>query len=223
MMPFFSEIEKMFHEEVRDKKRTASGVHHKTGKNGYVGTMRFPTDIMNRSEKIRHRKASKCMTTNIFDEILTIDEFEKLETYEKKNRLAYWRNKYSNKEIQKAMGIANSPYYKIVESLELPKAPRIKSDLDGKQKRTGKASGQKIIAIQSDLHFEEEKLPEVPEAPKPATIVQEVVFEGLNVMFRGTYTADKIEKQLTKFMLLLDGEDNEEFYVELKLMQKQPN
>jgi hypothetical protein len=210
MMPFFSEIEKMFHEEVRDKKRTASGVHHKTGKNGYVGTMRFPTDIMNRSEKIRHRKASKCMTTNIFDEILTIDEFEKLETYEKK-------------KIQKAMGIANSPYYKIVESLELPKAPRIKSDLDGKQKRTGKATGQKIIAIQSDLHFEEEKLPEVPEAPKPATIVQEVVFEGLNVMFRGTYTADKIEKQLTKFMLLLDGEDNEEFYVELKLMQKQPN
>jgi len=219
MMPFISEIEKMFHEEVRDKKKTASGVHHKTGKNGYVGNMRFPSDIMNRSEKMRHRKASKVMTTNIFDEILTIDEFEKLETYEKKNRLQYWRNKFSNKDIQQAMGIGNSPFYKIVKELDLPKTNRFKSDEPTKRKGAVK----KQVAIQSNLVFAEEKLPEVPEAPKPETIVQEVVFEGLNVMFRGTYTADKIEKQLTKFMLLLDGEENEEFYVELKLMQKQPN
>jgi hypothetical protein len=219
MMPFFSEIEKMFHDEVRDKKRTASGVHHKTGKNGYVGTMRFPSDIMNRSEKMKHRKAGKIVTTNIFDNILPIDEFNKLEDYEKKNRLQYWRNIYSNKEIQEKMGVANSPFYKIVKELDLPKTNRFKSNEPTKRK--GKVKEQ--VAIQSNLQFEEEKVPEVPEAPKPATIVQEVVFEGLNVMFRGTYTADKIEKQLTKFMLLLDGEDDEEFYVELKLMQKQPN
>ena len=32
-----SEASDLFYNEVREKKRTASGVHSKTGKNGYVG------------------------------------------------------------------------------------------------------------------------------------------------------------------------------------------
>ena len=102
----FSEAEKLFNQEVRDKKRTASGVHSKTGKNGYVGKMRFPSDIMSRKEKYNYRKAGKVMTTNMYDEILTVEEFEQLETQEKRNRLSYWRNIYTNKEILEAMGIA---------------------------------------------------------------------------------------------------------------------
>ena len=50
-----SEAERLFNDEVRDKKRTASGVHHKAGKNGYVGKMRFPSDIMNKKEKRKYK------------------------------------------------------------------------------------------------------------------------------------------------------------------------
>jgi hypothetical protein len=216
-MQTMNNIEKMFFDEIRDKKKTASGVHHKTGKNGYVGTMRFPSDIMNRSEKMKYKKAGKVVTTNIFDEILPIDEFEQLETYEKRNRLQYWRNEKPNKEILQGMGISNKRYYDIVSELELPKAPRIKSDqskIKNNQPRKGTVTRkitEQVPAVQNVV--------DVVEPPKEETKVQEVIVNGLNVIFTGTFSAEKIEKQLTKFMLLLDSEEDD-FYIEFRLMQK---
>ena len=127
-MQRLSEAEQVFHEDVREKRKAASGVHHKTGKRGYTGKILFPTDFMSRKEKYNHRKAGKCMTTNLFDNILPIDEFEALESHEQRNMLAYWRNKYTNKEITEKMGIWNARYYKIVADLGLPKAPRVNTD-----------------------------------------------------------------------------------------------
>jgi hypothetical protein len=210
MVHLLSEAEKMFHDEVRQKKRTASGVHHKTGKNGYVGTMRFPSDIMNRKDKMRYRKAGKVVTTNIFDTIIAIDEFEALETYEQRNRLQYWRNEKTNKEILAGLGISSKKYYEIVSSLDLPKAPRGKS----KPRKATAKKEPKFVAI------EDEKIdvPAVQETPKPQ--VQEIMVEGLNLVFQGTYNAEVIQKQLTKFSLILEDEPDE-YYFEFRLMQKQ--
>jgi hypothetical protein len=209
MVHLLSEAEKMFHDEVRQKKRTASGVHHKTGKNGYVGTMRFPSDIMNRKDKMRYRKAGKVVTTNIFDTIIAIDEFEALETYEQRNRLQYWRNEKTNKEILAGLGISSKKYYEIVSSLDLPKAPRGKS----KPRKATAKKEPKFVAI------EDEKIdvPAVQETPKQ---VQEIMVEGLNLVFQGTYNAEVIQKQLTKFSLILEDEPDE-YYFEFRLMQKQ--
>jgi len=60
---------------------------------------------------------------------------------------------------------------------------------------------------------------EVLTPPNEVKNPQEIIVEGLNVIFTGTYTAEKIEKQLTKFMLLLDSEEDD-FYIEFRLMQK---
>jgi hypothetical protein len=213
-MYHWSEAERLFHNEVREKKKTASGVHHKTGKNGYVGTMRFPSDIMSRKDKMRYRRSSKVMTSNMYEEILKIEEFEKLETYEKRNRLQYWRNQNTNKEILAGMGISSKRYYEIVAELDLPKAPRV--DRGGKtEKRTAKVKKEK--PKQESVAIENE-----PE-PKPAPIVeppvQEIIVDGLHLVFNGTYKADQIQKQLKKFITLLD-EEPDEFYLEFKLMQK---
>ena len=210
MMQKLNDIERMFYDEVRDKKKTASGVHHKTGKNGYVGKMRFPTDFMNRSEKMKYRRAGKVVTTNIFDEILPIEEFEKLETYEQKNRLQYWRNERPNKEIVQGMGISNKKFYDLVSELELPKAKRVDRNPTRKASATKKVK-ELVPAVQ--------EVSEVVIPPKQETNVQEVIVNGLNVIFTGTYSAEKIEKQLTKFMLLLDSEEDD-FYIEFRLMQK---
>ena len=221
MMQNISNIEKLFYDEVREKKKTASGVHHKTGKNGYVGNMRFPSDIMSRSEKMRYRKAGKVVTTNIFDEILPIDEFEQLETYEKKNRLAYWRNEKSNKEILQGMGISNKRYYEIVAELQLPKAPRIKPNQPRKataKKKQEPTTSPTPVSL-TEMVPAVQKLVEALETPKEEKNEQEPIVNGLNVSFTGTYSAEKIEKQLTKFMLLLDSEEDD-FYVEFTMIQK---
>jgi replicative superfamily II helicase len=208
---FQSEAEKLFLNEIREKKRTASGVHHKTGKNGYVGTMRFPSDIMSRKDKMKYRRNGKVMTTNMYDEIITAEEFEKLETFEKKNRLQYWRNTYTNKEIMAAMGIYNAQFYKMVAELDLPKAPRVHTD---KTKRKATVNKKESVAIESAP-----PAPPAPPAPVEKPVVQEVIVNGLNLSYNGTFKAEKIMNEVFKILTLLEDRD-EDFYIEMKLMQK---
>jgi len=210
----FSEAEKLFNQEVRDKKRTASGVHHKTGKNGYTGKILFPSDIMPRKEKIKHRKAGKVMISNMYDEIITVGEFEELEMHERKNRMAYWRNIYTNKEIMSAMGIHNNKYYKIVAELGLPKAPRINREAPRKAKAIKvQETQEKAVAVAPSPI----KTPEPEAKPEP---VQEIIVNGIHLVFNGTYSPEVIQKKLAKFELMLEDE-TDDFYIELKLVQKQ--
>jgi hypothetical protein len=213
-MSYFSEAEKLFNQEVREKKRTASGVHSKTGRNGYVGKMRFPSDIMSRKDKYNYRKAGKVVTTQLYDEIITIEEFEELEMHERKNRMAYWRNVYTNKEITNAMGIHNNKYYKIVAELQLPKAPRV----DRQEPRKGKAiktqgKQEKAVAVEPSPI----KMPEPETKPEP---VQEILVDGIHLVFSGTYSPELIQRKLAKFELMLEDE-TDDFYIELRLIQKQ--
>lgn len=205
----YSEAERLFYEDVRDKKKTASGVHHKTGKKGYVGKMLFPSDIMSRKDKYNHRKAGKIVTSNLYREILTIDQFRKLETEEQKNMMLYWRNEYTNGEIKKAMGIANSPYYKLVAELGLPKAPR------GAVKGRPRTAKTKIVATAP----KQEAAPVVAPPAAPETPVQEIMVNGIYLVYNGVFSPEMIQNQILKFGSMLDGE-TDDFYIELKLMQK---
>jgi hypothetical protein len=209
----FNEVENVFQSEIYEKKKQTASLkaalkHKRLGK----GSMKFASDFMSRKEKLQHRKAGKVMTTNMYDTILNIEEFNALETYEKKNRMQHWRSKYSNKEIQNQMGIANSPYYKIIAELDLPKAPRTNSS-DKKEKRTAKTKTVAVIAKKVETPA---PALEMEVAPAP---VQEVIINGLNLTFNGTYEAELIQKQLLKILTLLDGE-TDQYYVEMKLMQK---
>ena len=146
----------------------------------------LPSDYMSRSEKMKHRRAGTIMTTNMYDTILTIAEFKELETHEKKNRLQYWRTKYSNKEIQEKMGVANSPFYKIIAELDLPKAPRTER---ADKKEIRKAVVKKQEAPKSIVSPPKEpSAPEVKEEPKQ---VQEVIVNGLNVIYSMEHIVQK--------------------------------
>jgi len=219
-----SEAERLFNDEVRDKKKTASGVHHKTGKNGYVGKMRFPSDIMSRKEKRKYKGNSKVSISNLYEEIIPVEEFEKLEEYEQRNMLSYWRNTYSNKTITDGMGIWNAKYYRIVADLGLPKAKRVDASSEKKPRKATAKTASKEPAIQSAIQsslMQHEAAPPAPVAAPPAPVVQQIMIEGLHLSFIGTYDAEKIQKQLSKFDLLLEGEEDD-FYIEMKIMQKAP-
>jgi hypothetical protein len=221
-MEKYSEAKQCFLEEVRDKKKTASGVHHKTGKRGYVGKMLFAHDLMSRKEKYNHRKAGKILTSNLYEKIIPLDEFKELETFEQRNRLAYWRTQFSNKEIQKEMGANNTQYYKMVSDLGLPAAPR-GGNKSGQRKATAKAIAINNVA---DRDLFNQTVPaqttqastatQVITAPAP---VQELIIDGLHLVYNGTFTPEQIVKQLLKFGSLLEDE-TDKFHIELRLMQK---
>ena len=206
------DVEKFFLSDIKEKKQETASLkaalkHKRLGK----GSMKFATDLMSRKERKEHMKAGEVVTTNLYDTILTFMEFDRLETYEKKNMLQYWRSKYTIKEIMGAMGIANKKYYEIIDELELPKD----RSLMAKGKREGKPRKAPVrkaaqeaaeLAIQSSLELE----------PAP---VQKIIINGLNLEFNGTYEPEQIIKQLLKFGALLEGE-TDNYFIELKLMQK---
>jgi hypothetical protein len=206
----YSEAEQCFIEDIREKRKAANGVHSKTGKNGYTGKILFPTDLMSRKEKYNHRKAGKILTTNLYDTILPIAEFEKLEPYEQRNRLAYIRGMKGAKEIQAEMGINSKRYYEIVAALNLPKAPRTKGGDTTTRTAKVKTTAGEIKATAITIQ------PELDLTPIPA---EKVIEDGLQLTFKGTFSAEQIIKQFLKYGSLLEGEEDR-YYVELKLVQK---
>ncbi len=209
-MQRFDEAEKVFLSDIWEKKQETKQLkaalkHKRLGK----GSMKFATDLMSRKERIEHMKAGKVVTTNLYDTILTFMEFDRLETYEKKNMLQYWRTKYTIKEIMGAMGIANKKYYEIIDELELPKdrSAMAKGKKEGKTRKAPVRKTQPAeLAIQSQLEIE-------------TPPVQKLIINGLNLEFNGTYEPEQIIKQLLKFGALLEGE-TDSYFIELKLMQK---
>jgi len=212
MVQKFSEVEAVFHEQVQEKKKEFKDFRNAT-KHKRLGkkSVMFPSDYMSRSEKLKHRRAGTVMTTNLFDNILVFAEFDQLEKHEKKNRLQYWRTKYSNKDILAGMKITNKRFYDLVAELDLPKAPRTMKPRQGSSVKKKKESKETTsVAINQES---------VPEVQQPQ--VQEIIVDGLNLVFHGTYKAETIQRQLKKFIALLE-EEPDDFYLEFRLMQKQP-
>jgi hypothetical protein len=216
MQPY-NGAENLFLEEIRDKKRETALLRTAT-QHKRLGAKKvlFATDLMSRKEKLKHTRAGKVMTQpNLYEDILPIAEFEKLETYEKRNRLQYWRSVKSAKEIQAEMGTNSKRYYEIIKELDLPKAPRTKAGDPKPRKAIVKRKEVPAVAIQSQLEFAQ------PETQPEPQAVQQIIINGLNLEFNGTFTAEQIIKQFLKFGTLLEGEDDK-YYIELRLQQKPP-
>lgn len=217
MQPY-NEAENLFYDEIREKKKETALLKTAT-QHKRLGAKKvlFATDLMSRKEKLKHTKAGRVMTTNMYENILPIAEFEILEDYEKRNRLQYLRSKYSAKELQTAMGTNSKRYYEIIKELDLPKAPRTKEGQTPQpRKATLKRREPAAVAIQSQLELEPQTQPQTQQ-PEP---VQKIIVNGLNLEFNGTFTADQIIKQFLKFGSLLEGEQDQ-YYIELRLQQKQ--
>lgn len=207
-----NEVHKMFYADIRDKKRTGSNIHKRTGKRGYVGKMRMPSEIMSRKDKYNYRKAGKVVTSNYFQEILYIDDFLNLDKTDQKNRLTYWRENFSNKEIIQAMGTYNKQFYDLIEELKVPAKRRIYGT------RKTETGTKKVLIEAPAIKEEKEAAPEPQEEPKKEE-PQEILINGLSLQYTGTFSAETIQKQINKFDVLLDGE-TDDFYVEIKILQK---
>jgi hypothetical protein len=202
-----NDAENLFLEEIRNKKaETASWKSSQKFKRLGKGNMRFASDFMNRKEKIEHKRAGTVTTSNIYDEFLDLETFKALETHEQRNRLQYLRSKYTIKEIQDGMGIAHKKYYDLIDELGLPKTRAHSKPRTRKGTTAPKRIEQPTIAMEA---------PPVMMAPP----VQEIMVDGMHLIFNGTYTPEELQRQLLKYAGLLDGE-NDDFYIEMKMVQK---
>lgn len=109
-----NEFEKSFKEEIREKKRTASGVHGKKGKRGFVGSMRTPADLLTSPKERRDYEGTSPVRTskiNPTDEIISHEEFKKLNRQGKTLLLYKLRSKHTAKEIADTWGLSDKTIY----------------------------------------------------------------------------------------------------------------
>ncbi len=120
-------IDQLFYEDVREKKRIGSGAFHKRGKGVRQGMrgIKMPYDFMKTKE--RNKLNGECVVSNMYDAIITREEFEQKDDETKKRLLTKWRELYSNKEIMQGMGItAAGTFAKYINELKIPKKSKIK-------------------------------------------------------------------------------------------------
>ena len=103
------EIERMLREDIREKKKTASGSFHMRGKgvkHGFSGALRTPSYYM--SNKQKNQLNGELKVSNMYETILSKEEFFKHSEEMQKIMLTKWRENYQNNEIMEHMGISGS-------------------------------------------------------------------------------------------------------------------
>lgn len=219
-MAYKENIEKLFMEEVREKKKTGTGAFHMRGrgvKNGFNGALRTPYHFMKTKE--RNKLNGEVETYNMFTTIIPREEFFLKDLETQKDLLIKWREIFDNDKIKGEMGISNKTYFDLVNELQLPKKRRGGST--NVQKGRLKKQAQKQTKVSNNLQFELPQLDSIqPESTiPPETHIQKIITEGLYLEYNGDFDSDALNKLFTKLQLLIDGESNK-FNISLSLTEK---
>lgn len=186
----FINIQKIFNEDIRDKKRIGRGAFNKRGKGvkHVVRGIKTPYDFMKTKE--RKKLNGECVVSNMYDEIITRSEFDLKDDETKRRMLIKWRELYSNKEIMLKMGItASGTFSKYINDLKIPK------------KSTKKAKTNYVAPS------------------KQIEAVTQLLNTGLRLEYNGTYNSEQLEKILTKLQLLIK-DDSSDFVVNISLIER---
>lgn len=141
-------------------------------------------------------------------EMLTYEEFNKLTDEEKKEKLTLYRNMFTNKEIMTNWNINTAKLYSLINKHQLPKAAR------GGRKQAVQNAPKKNVNPNRKVDtyiVKEDHLP-VPYNANDAV-------NGIALMIKGTYSAEKLIHRLerTVFMLL---DEEADFEIDLKIKEK---
>lgn len=207
-MRYYENIEKLFKEDIREKKKTGSGAFHMRGKgvkHGFNGALRTPYHFMKTKEK--KKLDGEVVSYNMYETVLRKEEFLLKDEATQKMLLTRWREIYDNDIICEAMGTFKNQYFKLCKDLGVPNKPR-----GGRIARAGKTTKKKepkMVAItevtskepmyETQLDLEIETKPEV----KPKLITN-----GLHLEYNGDFDSEQISKIFTKLQLLVEGETN---------------
>lgn len=213
-MVYHENIEKIFMDEVREKKRTGSGSFHKRGKgvkHGMNGAFRTPYYFMSNKEK--KNLSGKCEVYNMYETILSREEFALKDKETQRNMMIRWREIYSNDVIMSTMGINSAgAFHNVIKELDVPKKKkwdRTGGDLKEKAPKPKKEKASKSVAINSQLEL-------VPEETEVKPIL---ISRGLHLEYNGEYDSEQINRIFTKLQLLTEGEENK-FSLSISLSER---
>jgi hypothetical protein len=204
--------EDLFTLEVKEKKQLAHSHRSRTGRGSSKSRkgMSTPFDFMSKAEK--EKLNGEVKLTNLFDTIISREEFETMDEKQQKAMMLHWRDIYPNTKIMKEMGISSSgAFHGIINRLEIPRKGRV----DDRRKGNGKKiQNKKALAPTVQA-------PQIATTPIIENFVQQpvkLITNGLHLEYIGNFNSEQINKILTKIQLLVDGEENN-FNIELSISE----
>ncbi|MEK4678162.1 MULTISPECIES: hypothetical protein [Bacillus] len=203
------EVQRVLQEEIRERKRIASGVHHKTGKRGYVGKMLFPTDMLKGKEKRSYQKASKVEISNMYETMMSRTEFEMLPVEQQKQMLQGYRMHFHMKDIVKHWKMSTTKLYSLIKELELPALPKEnvvakRKESRQKNRKTGKQTKPKqreVLPPIEQISLFDTDSEVVHRIPVAAPI------QGYRTTLSGVYSSEELINRLLKMGAVLEGEE----------------
>ena len=116
------EVERIFNQDIREKKLAGYGASKRTGKgvrHGIRGGMRTPSSLMTKREKKDYMKPGELIVSNVY-EFMPWEQFKQLGEIQQKDLLIRWREKFTNIEIRKRMGLDDhNTYFRLINKLGL--------------------------------------------------------------------------------------------------------
>lgn len=189
-------IERIFYEDIKEKRKAGSGSFHKKGKGvkHRMNGIKTAYDFMKPKE--RKKLNGEVQVSNMYETILNRAEFELKDEETQRRMLTRWRELYSNKKIMKEMGFtANATYAKLINTLGIEKKRRM---------NPVKSKKQELVIVEQK-----------PVQEQPIKLIS----TGLNLDYNGEYDAEAINKILTKLQLLIDGELNK-FLINISISER---
>lgn len=120
----YNEYEQEFYNDVRDKKRTATGVYHRASRRGYVGAVKTQSDFLTAKEKKKLNGIVKVY--NMYDKYSDVNNLPKKREFmqmskenptELKKILEVARKHNNTAAIFKAVGISNGTLYNVYDKV----------------------------------------------------------------------------------------------------------
>ncbi|MED3440312.1 hypothetical protein P4393_12675 [Bacillus subtilis] len=142
-----SHIERMFNEEVREKKRAGSGIFSRvsTRRGGSNKALRTPYYYMSAKEK--KDLNGEAVTIYNMREIIHYNDFLKKSRKDQIELMTYWRKVYTVTDITNGMGISKELFYRTIEQLGLKKR-KLRKDILSEERL------QEILASPEFIEFE---------------------------------------------------------------------
>lgn len=190
------EIERLFYDDIKGKKRIASGIHKRKGKRGYVGKLYLTSDLLKGKAKKDYQNTSKVVAWNMYDEICSWEEFTVLPDEMKKKYLEEYRKRFTNRQVQDKWGLNDYEFYtKLIKRLGV------------KTNRSGRKVKGKAVSIDNSQNE-----PVVESEP------EQTFSEGIQIKFSGLYNSDKIQNRLEKLALML--EDETSYFIDVVIREE---